>query len=58
MYLTAWQVVILVLAIAAGTFLTRCLPFVFFPEGRQLPAFGAYLGRMLPSAMLGLLVGY
>lgn len=58
MYLTPVQTIIMILAIAAGTMITRFLPFVLFPENKEIPAFITYLGKALPSAMMGLLVVY
>ena len=47
MHLTTLQTLAIILAVAAGTQLTRWLPFWLFPENRQPPA-----------AMMGLLVVY
>ena len=58
MPLTPIQVVCTILAVAAGVQLTRWLPFVLFPENRQPPKVVLYLGRVLPPAMMGLLVAY
>ena len=58
MKLTAMQTLIMILAVAAGTQLTRWLPFWIFPERRKPPAAVTYLGRVLPPAMMGLLVVY
>lgn len=58
MYLTPIQTLIMIFAIALGTFLTRSLPFILFPEGRQVPSYINYLGNVLPYAMIGLLVVY
>lgn len=58
MHLNAYETAIIILAVAAGTQLTRWLPFWLFPENRQPPAVILYLGRMLPAAMMGLLVVY
>ncbi len=58
MRLTMVQTLVILLAVAAGTQLTRWLPFVLFPENRQPPKVVAYLGRVLPPAMMGLLVVY
>lgn len=58
MYLTPMQTVIMILAVAAGTQLTRWLPFWMFPEGKNPPEIVTYLGRVLPAAMMGLLVVY
>ena len=58
MTLTPLQTLGIILAVAAGTQLTRWLPFWLFPEKKQPPAVGAYLGKVLPPAMMGLLVVY
>ena len=58
MHLSVSQTMLMILAIAAGTFLTRCLPFVLFPEGKKVPQYINYLGDVLPYAMIGLLVVY
>jgi branched-subunit amino acid transport protein AzlD len=58
MYLTPVQTIVMILAVAAGTQLTRWLPFWLFPEKKEPPAVVEYLGRMLPAAMMGLLVVY
>ncbi len=52
------QVLITVALVIAATMLTRYLPFLLFPEGRKTPAFVDYLGRVLPPAVLGMLVIY
>jgi branched-subunit amino acid transport protein AzlD len=57
-YLTPVQTLMMILAVAAGTQLTRWLPFLLFPEHRQPPRTVTYLGRVLPAAMMGLLVVY
>ncbi len=44
--------------IIAATVLTRFLPFWLFPEGKATPPFVTYLGKVLPNAMIGLLVIY
>ena len=58
MTLTPLQTLGIILAVAAGTQLTRWLPFWLFPEKKQPPAVVIYLGKVLPSAMMGLLVVY
>ena len=52
MTLTPLQTLGIILAVAAGTQLTRWLPFWLFPEKKQPPAV------VLPPAMMGLLVVY
>ena len=58
MTLTPVETLGIILAVAAGTQLTRWLPFWLFPEKKQPPAVVTYLGRVLPPAMMGLLVVY
>ena len=58
MRLTTVQTLVILLAVAAGTQITRWLPFVIFPEHREPPKVVAYLGRVLPPAMMSLLVVY
>lgn len=52
------QVLMMIGAIALGTALTRFVPFLLFPENKKPPDLVAYLGRVLPPAMMGLLVIY
>lgn len=56
--MTTMQSVITILAVVAGTVLTRFLPFLVFPEGRTAPEFVTWLGTVLPHAVIGLLVVY
>ncbi len=58
MFLTPWQTLVMILAITLGTMLTRFLPFLLFPEGKKRPETIDYLGKVLPPAMMGLLVVY
>lgn len=44
--------------VVLGTVTTRFLPFLVFPAEKPTPRYIQYLGRMLPSAALGLLVIY
>lgn len=56
--MTTSQSVLTILAVVLGTMLTRFLPFLIFPEGRQPPRFITYLSTVLPYAVTGLLVVY
>lgn len=56
--MTTTQSVITILAVVAGTVLTRFLPFLIFPEGKTPPKYITYLGTVLPYAVIGLLVVY
>lgn len=58
MQMTFWQAALIILAVTLGTQLTRWLPFWLFPENREPPKVVTYLGRVLPAAMMGLLVVY
>lgn len=49
---------LLVLVMAVFTALTRFLPFIAFPEGRKKPQVIIYLGKVLPYALIGMLVVY
>ncbi len=51
-------VVLTILTIAAATFLTRLLPFLLFPANKKTPEFVLYLGRVLPYAIMGMLIIY
>ena len=58
MTLTPVETMGIILAVAAGTQLTRWLPFWLFPEKKAPPRVVLYLGKVLPPAMMGLLVIY
>ncbi|MDD3924843.1 MAG: AzlD domain-containing protein [Erysipelotrichaceae bacterium] len=58
MVLTPIQTMIIIVAIAVGTIITRFLPFVIFPEHKTPSHHLLYLGKALPPAMMGLLVVY
>lgn len=53
-----WQSILTVAIVVAGTMLTRFLPFLVFPEGKTPPKYILYLGKVLPYAVIGLLVVY
>lgn len=56
--MTTIQSIITILAVIIGTMLTRFLPFLIFPENKTPPESIAYLGTVLPYAVIGLLVIY
>ncbi len=56
--MTLTEQLITIGAVILGTMLTRFLPFLLFPAGRPAPKYIQYLGRVLPSAVFGLLVVY
>ncbi len=49
---------LLVAVMAFFTALLRFLPFFVFGKGRKTPPYIAYLGRVLPPAIMGMLVIY
>jgi branched-subunit amino acid transport protein AzlD len=58
MTMTMLQQIITVCMVILGTIATRFLPFLLFPSKKPTPKYVQYLGKMLPSAALGLLVIY
>lgn len=58
MPLTTAQILIIILVITVSTQLTRWLPFILFPENKTPPRIIIYLGKVLPAAMIGLLLVY
>ncbi|MBQ4577789.1 MAG: AzlD domain-containing protein [Clostridia bacterium] len=49
---------LLILTMTAGTVATRFLPFLLLGDKRQTPPFITYLGKVLPYAIMGMLVVY
>lgn len=56
--MTETQFVITVVVFALSVQITRALPFVIFRDASHLPKIIEYLGKVLPAAMMGLLVVY
>lgn len=56
MQMTPLQILITIAMIMLATMLTRYIPFIVFPEKKKIPKFVEYLGKVLPPAMIGLLV--
>ena len=56
--MTTVQLVWTIVIIAAATVLTRALPFLVFPAGRQTPKYVSYLGVVLPCATIAMLIVY
>lgn len=55
-FMTITEQVITVAMAVLGTMLTRFLPFIIFPANKPTPPVITYLGRMLPAAVMALLV--
>ena len=58
MSMTISQQIITIALCAAGTMLTRFLPFILFSSRKPTPGFVQYLGKALPGAIFGMLVIY
>ena len=56
--MTLTQSILTVFMVVLGTVTTRFLPFILFPASKMPPRFIQYLGKVLPSAVIGLLVIY
>ena len=53
------QTSLLIIFLTAGaTVFTRALPFLLFPSSRKKPRWLLYLGRVLPPAVIGMLLIY
>ena len=50
--------ILLIAVVALVTMLTRFLPFLIFGEKRKTPDIVLYLGKVLPFAIMGMLVVY
>ena len=58
MALTTGQAVAAVIVMALVTYLTRALPFLLFGRGGRPPKTVLYLGRVLPPAIIAMLIVY
>lgn len=54
--MTTTELILTIAVVVLGTVATRAAPFILFPPEKQTPPYIQYLGKMLPSAALGLLV--
>ena len=58
MSLTPGQAIASIAVMAVVTFLTRALPFLLFDRGESPPKLVLYLGRVLPPAIIAMLIVY
>ena len=56
--MSGMEAAITVSIISLVTLFTRAAPFFLFPDAKKAPPFVRYLGRVLPHAMMGMLVVY
>lgn len=52
------QALLMIFIMAGITFFIRVLPFVLFPGNKKTPSYILYLGKVLPYAIIGMLVVY
>ncbi len=52
------QVIIMIAVAAICTFATRVIPFALFGGKKEVPKFVKYLGNILPTAIIGVLIIY
>ena len=52
----AIRALLVIAFVALVTFFTRLLPFVLFPEGKETPPYVKYLGKVLPFAIIAMLM--
>ena len=58
MTMTTLQALVTIAVVVVGTMLTRFISFIIFPATKTPPAFIDYLGKVLPPAVMALLVVY
>lgn len=58
MAISVGRSLIIIFTVAGTVFFTRLIPFLFFPKGKEIPPLIQYLGRVLPPAVIGMLVIY
>lgn len=58
MILTVGQSLLIIVVIAAITFLTRAIPFLAFSGHKETPQYILYIGKVLPPAVIGMLIVY
>lgn len=58
MQLTAVETLASIAVMSAVTFLTRALPFLLFDRGEHPPKIVLYLGKVLPPAIIAMLIVY
>lgn len=56
--MTLTQQIITIAMVVLATMLTRFLPFLFFPAGKETPKYIKYLGKVILAAVFGMLVIY
>jgi branched-subunit amino acid transport protein AzlD len=52
------QAILMIFIMAGITLLIRVLPFILFPGNKKTPSYILYLGKVLPYAIISMLVVY
>lgn len=50
--------IVIILVVSVTIFSTRLISFLFFPKGKPIPPVVQYLGKVLPPAVIGMLMIY
>lgn len=58
MTISVGQSLFIIAVIASITVLTRALPFLVFAKNEETPEYIIYIGRVLPPAVIGMLIVY
>ena len=53
-----WYLALIVASIAVCTFLLRLCPFIIFGKGNETPKNVLFIGNVLPTAMIAILIVY
>ncbi len=56
--MTFTEQLITIAVVVLGTMTTRFLPFLIFPANKKTPPLVAFLGKVLPAAVMAMLVVY
>lgn len=56
--ISASNALLIILVVAAVTFFTRVIPFLFFSGNKKPPQLILYIGRILPPAIMAMLLIY
>ncbi len=49
---------VMIAVVAVATFATRAAAFLVFPKGKEIPPTVEYIGKVLPPAIIGMLIVY
>lgn len=58
MPISPWMSIVVILVTGFTTFITRAIPFLIFRNGKEIPETVKYLGKVLPPAVIGMLIIY